>query len=574
MFYMHYDIGNIIDDHIVYQIKAYAELGIEIIFISNNQLSDAELEKIRPFCIKSILHHNKGFDFTAWKDAILAEGWDFFNNYDQLIITNCSCYGPIYPFEEMFNEMDKRDPDWWGITERSVYLGFNNYVISNFAAFSKRVFTSRLFRNFWTSVKSEYKSYWEVIRHGEMRMSEVLNKQFKYDIYCRLSDIRPCKKAVHEECFYTNAAGFFLKTTRSPLLKVKGFANSRENNFCRSDEIFRLWEKSEISYPLDLIIKHQKRVSPLSWLRNFPDVFHITDDEINTGTADTGIFFKINSIEDISLYNNCLQQLPFEIKIAVPSGCAAQISTGSNCDMKIIPNELQKASWGEILFKLFPDFADSKKIILAADIRKNPDLPDAVNSYIISHSCRAMLGSAGRINKIASLLENDNALAVSPMPSDLILTEKVPYLNREDFQYLQKFAGSKTIPLDRSMPTVMVNFCYITCDALKNLHSEKFFSTAGDSAAKLIAYALQIQSKNTIIINSADNLKDDYFHYHDHGTTLLRTDFKKHLSATIELAGKACINFYHSILPTSFTHRMMYLEEPLKKFLKKFLGKK
>ena len=29
MYYMHYDIGNIIDEHIVYQIKAYAELGIE-----------------------------------------------------------------------------------------------------------------------------------------------------------------------------------------------------------------------------------------------------------------------------------------------------------------------------------------------------------------------------------------------------------------------------------------------------------------------------------------------------------------------------------------------------------------
>ena len=80
MFYMHYDIGNIIDEHIVYQIKAYAELGIETVFISNSTLSESELDKVRPFCRKTMLHHNKGFDFTSWKDAILAEGWDFFND--------------------------------------------------------------------------------------------------------------------------------------------------------------------------------------------------------------------------------------------------------------------------------------------------------------------------------------------------------------------------------------------------------------------------------------------------------------------------------------------------------------
>ncbi len=570
MFYMHYDIGNIIDEHIVYQIKAYAELGIETVFISNSTLSESELDKVRPFCRKTMLHHNKGFDFTSWKDAILAEGWDFFNDYDQLIITNCTCYGPIFPFEEMFSEMDRRDPDWWGVAERTAYLGFDNYVISSFAAFSKRVFTSEIFRKFWESIKDQYYSYWEVIRHGEMRMSMTLKKEFKYDVYCRINDIRPCKEAVHEECFYTNEAGFFLATTRCPLLKVKGFANSRDTNFSRSDEIFRLWQKYALDYPFELILKHQKRVSPLSWIRNFPDVSHIINDENSVNITNIGIFFKINQPEDILLYEQYLKNLPFEIKIAVP----AELSNKLQIPAEIIPNELQNASWGKLLFEMFPEFIDSKDVLLVANIKFYPDIPEAVNLYITDYSCRAMLGTAGRINKIASMLNDSNTLALSPLPSDIVFTGKVPYLDNEDFKYLRNFAALSNIPYDRSVPTVMTNFCYITCHALKELHEKDFFRQNDDSIAKRIAYALQILSLNTVLVDCLQNLQNEYFHYHSYAVTLLRTNFKKHFSASVELAGKACVNFYHSLFPASFTHKMMYFEEPAKQFLKKLLHKK
>ena len=68
-----------------------------------------------------------------------------------------------------------------------------------------------------------------------------------------------------------------------------------------------------------------------------------------------------------------------------------------------------------------------------------------------------------------------NALAVSPVPSDVILTDNVPYLDKDDFLYLKMFAHPAAIPYDYSLPTVMGNFCYITTDALKKLYAKVFF---------------------------------------------------------------------------------------------------
>ena len=583
MFYMHYDIGNIIDEHIVYQIKAYAALGIEIVFISNSPLSESELDKVRPLCRKTMLHHNKGFDFTSWKDAILAEGWDFFNDYDQLIITNCTCYGPIFPFEEMFSEMDKRDPDWWGVAERTAYLGFDNYVISSFAAFSKRVFTSEIFRKFWGSIKDEYKTFWEVIRHGELRLTETLNKKFRYDVYCKLTDTRALEDLGHLETFFTCNAGYFCEITKSPLLKVKAFANIRTNVYSHADEIFAFLKRSKSPYPIELIINHQHHTSPLSWLRNFPDMIQVFDDFQTFSAVDLNVFILLDDENMLDFYNETYKNSPFPLYIAVSDeinlNFVKQFTSSAN--IKIIPESLKNANWGKVLSELFPELIEKNKIILINNFKSYSKYNDFLNLKIRNHTANSLLGSFERMSNVAAFLQNtkNTAMLISPLATEQIFCDLLPQHTAEDNLLLKNFAGNK-IAMESSVPTCITYACYIKSESIKLLNENNFFNIKdtkqqiNSQCDRLIAYVLQKFNLKTVFITSTAEMLSENAHLRDKSVSLKVANFKKHFSATVELAGKACVNFYHSLFPASFTHKMMYFEEPVKQFFKKLLRKK
>ena len=585
MFYMHYDIGNIIDEHIVYQIKAYAELGIEIVFISNSTLAEFELDKVRPLCRKVMLHHNKGFDFTSWRDAILAEGWDFFNAYDQLIITNCTCYGPIFPFEEMFNEMDKRDPDWWGAAERTSSYGFISHVISSFVVFNKKVFESEIFRKFWTTVKSEYKTFWEVIRHGELRLTETLNKKFKYDVYCRLSDTRLLEELGHLETFFTANAGYFCEKTKSPFMKVKAFANMRTNVYSHADEIFAVLKRMDSQYPIELIVNHQYRTSPLSWVRNFPDMLKIIDDVQEKSAVDLHVFILLNDENMLDFYADIYKNSPFPLYVAVSgeinSDTVRNSISAPNVTIKVISENLKDSDWGGILVGLFPELAENNKIILVNNFKSYSKYNDFLNCKVKNHVVNSLLGSFERMSAAAAFLQNkkDVGMLISSLAAEQIFCDMLPQHTVQDKLFLKDYAGNK-IAQENSIPTCMTYACYIKSDSMKLLAENKFCDIKNTECAinsqsdRLIAYLLQKFNLKTVFVTSTAELISENAHLRDKSVSLKVSNFKKHFSASIELAGKACINFYHSIFPASFTHKMMYFEEPLKQFLKKLLGKK
>src|SRR5688572_25736778 len=65
-----------------------------IAFSSTATLSDAELGKVRPHAKHVFLHENVGFDFAMWQHALEHVDLD---DFDELILTNSSVLGPIFP---------------------------------------------------------------------------------------------------------------------------------------------------------------------------------------------------------------------------------------------------------------------------------------------------------------------------------------------------------------------------------------------------------------------------------------------------------------------------------------------
>ncbi len=575
MLYLHYDIHNIIDEHIIYQLKAYYELGIEIIFISNSNLSSDELHKVTEITRERFLHHNRGYDFTAWKDVILEKGLNFFENYDDLIITNSTCYGPIFPFEEMFNEMDNRNTDFWGIGKRTPYMGFNNHIGSYFVSFSKKVFTSQIFWSFWKNVKDEYPTYWSVIRHGELRLTATLAKKFKYDCYARLSDLRPCEKLGHHESFYTMSGGYFCEKGHSPLLKIKAFYNQRENLYSHSAEIFDMLKRIDSTYPIDLIINHQKRTSPLSWLRNFPDMLHIVKEEnLKNSNQNLEIFLVLDDEKLLDFYCQTYRNCSAKAAIA-PELLKKFDNLGiDNWELKVIPSELKDASWGILIKELFAELLINHKVILVNNFRYDNNECDFFNCRLLDYTSKSMLKNHNFMLNCAEILNSkDNlGLLISPMMPELIFCDYDFAHSKNDVNFLKNFYNQVPYPIEHGIPTALINCCYIKSNALNKLIEAEYFEHHGNkNIDNLIAYALQKMAIATEFVTSESSLAENICKYPDRLTSYRKFGVRKHLSATIELTGKAIVKLYHKIFPAAFTQKLMYFEEPIKAFLKKLL---
>jgi rhamnosyltransferase len=186
--FAHYDKQNIIDDYVVYYLKALKEISDEIIFVSCCESLDTG--KIDDIVSKTIAEKHDEYDFGSYKRGYLYLK-ERLNEFDELVFVNDSCYGPFFPLKNVFDEMDKKDCDFWGITKnnfgykksRFKFFVKRPHIQSYFISFKKNVFTSKIFNNFMQSITVQ-KSKRDIISKYEIGLSELLYENyFKYDVY-------------------------------------------------------------------------------------------------------------------------------------------------------------------------------------------------------------------------------------------------------------------------------------------------------------------------------------------------------------------------------------------------------
>ena len=150
-----YSSAGIVRSFVFYYLEKLAEIA-DVVVIVNGSLqaeSKALLEKngYRVFC-----RENTGFDFGAWKEFLLSEDREFFRQYDELILCNCSCYGPVYPFSMIFEEMEKSECDFWGLYRhpglKDGKLNISPHIQSYFLVIRSRLFHDDCFREYFADL--------------------------------------------------------------------------------------------------------------------------------------------------------------------------------------------------------------------------------------------------------------------------------------------------------------------------------------------------------------------------------------------------------------------------------------
>lgn len=227
--FVFYDKYGFADNSVLFFLKELKKHTTEILFVANGRICEKSKKEVSKYAQKILERENKGYDAWALKEGMEYLGEEYLSQFDEILHVNDSCYGPIFPFSEMFDEMDKKDVDFWGITKHkgnvlkvSCCKIFSENIIPEhiqtiFTCYRKNLFTNKVFKDFWNNLP-EIKTYDEAICYYELELTRTFAKEgFKYDTYMQTDDWYD----------YTACPIFFLPQklleNRCPIIKKKLF---------------------------------------------------------------------------------------------------------------------------------------------------------------------------------------------------------------------------------------------------------------------------------------------------------------------------------------------------------------
>lgn len=161
--YTLFDKDGIVDEYVLYFLKALAPWMETQIVASNGPVQDAGMEALKQLGCQVLIRENSGFDAWGVKAAIDHVGFDELARYDEVVISNNTLFGPVCGLEAMFTEMSGRKTDFWGIAshpgmENMDPFGCNPYgcipehIQSFFYVVRGRMLKGEAFRRFWTEL--------------------------------------------------------------------------------------------------------------------------------------------------------------------------------------------------------------------------------------------------------------------------------------------------------------------------------------------------------------------------------------------------------------------------------------
>lgn len=163
--YLIYDQHGVVDDYCIYYLKELKKILDYLLVVSNGPLNDTGVEKINQVADELFIRENYGYDAWAYKESLEHIGWEKIGEYDELVITNYTVYGPFYPFQEAFDDMEHLAVDFWGMFLRredrtlrgyggriAPYGYIPEFVVSNFCVIRSRLLHSEIFQTYWEEI--------------------------------------------------------------------------------------------------------------------------------------------------------------------------------------------------------------------------------------------------------------------------------------------------------------------------------------------------------------------------------------------------------------------------------------
>lgn len=187
-----YDQAGIVDRYIEYMLREFKKFTTRLVVVCNGKLTSLSRKKLMDITPDVIVRENKGLDVWAYIEGMQYVGWDSICQYDEMIMSNHTIIGPVFPLEEMYSYMETQPIDFWGI---SLFLQSRNswlkipydyipeHINSHFIAVRKPMLNSFEFRTYWEQMP-QINDYIDSVSYHESIFTKTFSEYgFRYGTY-------------------------------------------------------------------------------------------------------------------------------------------------------------------------------------------------------------------------------------------------------------------------------------------------------------------------------------------------------------------------------------------------------
>jgi len=415
--YLFFDKHGIADDYIIRMIEDLKRDTEFMLVVCNGYVQTESLFKLKNAADEVICRANAGFDLGAYRDGILWLGYKELEQYDEIIFVNYTNFGPVGSFSAMFEEMEKKDVDFWGITKHhhmdsdpfnAIEYGFlPEHIQSHFLAVRRKLFMSYEYRDFVMNRRNP-ESYIEAICSYEAIFTKYFSDLgYRWAIWSDSAEYdqisayplmyRPVDMLVKKNCtilkrraFFHNYDDFLYYTGGEPTALI--YDRIRQDNV----------------YDTDLIWDNLLRLENMSALQMNMHLDYMCDPDHAEDAGENGRFLCVlgPSEKDLVFYEKSLQETAGGFR-------------GSCCF-----GEDQGLSFCEFL-KAAADAVRDEDLVLVLDLSKKEEERTTdllLNSFVLSHLAQGK-GIPASVSEHFGKNERMGML-VSPLPVGGRLLEK------------------------------------------------------------------------------------------------------------------------------------------------------
>jgi len=306
-----FDSEGTIDDYVTYLLDEMMKHISDLCIIVNGELSLESKLILAEYSTDILIRPNIGFDAGGWRDAMVDYiGFDKLQEYDEVILFNDSFFGPIYPFKEMFDTMDAKDIDFWGITvhgdapnlkDLCPYGYRPRYLQTYFLAFRRNIIQSKHFQEYWSEFPN-YKTFnYLAYKHEGFFTRYFSDLGFKWAAYVDTADIEGTIE--NAMSFHTYNMYDMVVNRRLPVIKRKAFKLPRKlhlrYNIARDLSSTIDYIDKHTDYDVSLIYKYFLRVfdhdtlaNILNLVRIFPTENYLTEPSNKKVAVVTHLYYE------------------------------------------------------------------------------------------------------------------------------------------------------------------------------------------------------------------------------------------------------------------------------------------
>lgn len=498
--YFFFDKEGVVDDYNIYLLEDLKKNLDYLLIVVNGSLTEEGRAKFETVADDIFQRNNTGFDVWAYKEGIEYINWSKLREFDEFIFLNHTNYGPVYPFNEMFSEMDRRSLDFWGITKhfghdydpynRCEYGFIPPHIQSSFIVVRKSMLNSYEFKDYWVNMQ-EINSYEDSICKHEAVFTEKFSRLgFKSDVYIDTEDLKE-----YSDYPLMMYAKELVKNRRCPIFKRKTFFNIYEEfmDVSIGQTAVELYDflRNETNYDVNMIWTNLLRTSNMYDIKQRMQLNYIIPSDVikkrESPNPKIALFMHIYYLDMLEYCRYYANNMPpyADIYLTTDSEEKKKIIEVGFSELKdrkvtVVVVENRGREYAGFFIGLKPYFSSYDYICISHGKKSLYDKPYIIGESFTYHCFENTLGSSQYVENLITLFENNPRLGllVPPTPNH------GPYYSTIGREWKGNFTKTKELSemlrlkanFDATKPPIAPfgGFFWLRTDALSKLFMNEF----------------------------------------------------------------------------------------------------